>query len=292
MLLGPRAPERLGGALAWARRHPGVALNVVVEADVAGTVARRAALFADPPVVWAAEGAVLSPAVASPVPELAPPPDAPDLVALLAGAGLDVVVDDGVLLGEMLGLEVARIERGEDGPELAVGIGRFDRELADMTLAHVDPPARIQRVVDLVAEHRRPGAGPHPLNQLLPERWLRTVVVGDPARVGAASLVPVPGVEARGSLRDVGIAFASGVDADDRPVLVACSVGVDLDLVPVAADVRAALDPAARLVLAVPARDALPVTADLANRLVDPATVVVVDDDWRIPWAGGGSAPA
>ena len=284
MLLGPQAPESLGGALAWARRRPAARLAVVADVAVAGVVARRAAWFADPPTVWADDGGELVAAVAAPVPELAPPPDAPELVATLTAAGLDVVVDDGVLLGELLGLEVARIERGPDGPVLAIGIGRFDRELADMTLAHLDHADRLARVVSLVAEHRRPGAAPHPLNQLQPERWLRTVVVGEPRRVGASSLVPVPGIEARGSLRDVGVAFASGSSVDGRPVLVACSVGVDVDLVPVAADARAALDPSAHLVLAVPARDALPVTVDLAARLADRAEVVVVDDDWRIPW--------
>jgi hypothetical protein len=57
---------------------------------------------------------------------------------------------------------------------------------------------------------------------------------------------------------------------------------VDLELVPGAADDRLAHDPDARLVLAVPARDALAVTTELASHLIAPAEVVAVDDDWRM----------
>jgi hypothetical protein len=62
---------------------------------------------------------------------------------------------------------------------------------------------------------------------------------------------------------------------------VACSVGVDLDLVPAAADARLLHRPAARLVLVVPERDALPVTRDLASMLATPAELVAVPGDWR-----------
>ena len=59
------------------------------------------------------------------------------------------------------------------------------------------------------------------------------------------------------------------------------SVGVAADLVPGAADARAALDPGARLVLAVPERDDHPSTRRLAARLADPAEVLSVPGDWR-----------
>ena len=52
--------------------------------------------------------------------------------------------------------------------------------------------------------------------------------------------------------------------ADGRSVVVAASIGVDLDLVPAAADARLAHAPDARLVLALPQRDALAVTRRLA----------------------------
>jgi hypothetical protein len=53
-----------------------------------------------------------------------------------------------------------------------------------------------------------------------------------------------------------------------------CSVGVDLDLVPAAADVRLADGRDARLAVVVPERDVHPVTVALAAALVQPAEVV------------------
>ena len=60
-------------------------------------------------------------------------------------------------------------------------------------------------------------------------------------------------------------------------MVVVCSAGIDLDLVPFAADARDALGgPDARLLLAVPERDDHPVTRELAARLAVPAEVVPV----------------
>ena len=73
-----------------------------------------------------------------------------------------------------------------------------------------------------------------------------------------------------------GPAVASGVDEAGRSVVLVCSVGIDLDVVPFAADARLCLDPAARLLLALPERDVHPVTRRMAERLVDPAEIVAV----------------
>ena len=77
------------------------------------------------------------------------------------------------------------------------------------------------------------------------------------------------------------VAIAHGRDQAGHEVVVACSVGVLLDLVPAAADARAALAPDARLLLAVPERDAHPVTETLAKRLLHPAHLVPIQGDWR-----------
>jgi hypothetical protein len=74
-----------------------------------------------------------------------------------------------------------------------------------------------------------------------------------------------------------------GIDLDGRPLVVVCSTGVYLDLVPSAADDRLTHAPDARLLLVVPARDAVPVTTELATRLLDPAEVRSVSGDWRLP---------
>jgi hypothetical protein len=69
--------------------------------------------------------------------------------------------------------------------------------------------------------------------------------------------------------------------ADGRPLVVVTSVGVDLDLVPTAADVRLATAADARVVLVVPERDDVPATRALAGRLREPAEVVSVPGNWR-----------
>lgn len=287
VLPGERARASIGPALAWARQARVDALHVVVEgAEAAGTLARQAAAFASVPVVWRVDGAELVPAVPAPLPAPAPPPSAPDLEAQMVEAGLELVAGDGVLLGEVLGLEVARILSDEGGePVMEVGIGRFDREVGAMVHEHLSPEERLARVVAVVTGERRPGAPPHPLNQLVPERWLRSALVAEPALVGAATLRAVPSVRERENLLAVGRATAFGHGPSGDPVVVVCSTGVDLDLVPGAADDRDLRAPGARLVLALPARDALPVTRTLAERLALPAEVVSIDGDWRIPWS-------
>ena len=64
-------------------------------------------------------------------------------------------------------------------------------------------------------------------------------------------------------------------------MVVTCSYGVELDLVPSAADDRAMHAPGARLVLAMPARDVHPVTAGAGRRPRRPAEVVPVDGGWH-----------
>ena len=288
VLLEPQPVAALGGALVWADRRGVHELHLVVGVADAGVVARRAACFAPAPRVWALEDATLTPAVAAPPPQAAPAPPAPELAELLVDADLEVLVEDGMVRGEVLGLEVARIVHGTstageplDEPLLEVGVGQADRELTGMLHGSLPPREQLLRVSEIVRAQRRPDAEPHPLNQLVPERWLRARLVADPARIGLRDLRPVPAAIPRPNLRDKGIAVAYGTDEQGAPVVVACSVGIDLDLVPAAADARLSVDPSARLLLVVPARDAHPVTGALAARLAAPATVVALEGDWR-----------
>ena len=285
LLFGAEATILLGGALAWARRSGVSDLNVLVDDPaVAGRLARQAGLFAAPPTIWRVDGAALVAATPAPAPVPLPPPEAPELRAVLVDAGLEVVEEDGVLLGEVLGLEVARVSHGPEGPELSVGVGRFDREVGEMTHGHLAPVDRVARVVDIVTQYRRPDAPPHPLNQLVPERWLRAALIAAPARIGASELRAVPSVDGRENLLDAGVATAVGHDLAGRPLVVAAATGVALDLVSRAGDDRAAHRPEARLVLVVPSRDALPLIGDMAAALAAPAEVVGLDGEWRVPW--------
>lgn len=279
--------HRLGAALAVALRNRASALDVVVPMDDddgpdAGVLARQAAEFSSEVRIWALRDAVLSPVAPAPWEPGSGPPDAPELVAAMEAAGLDVVVEGDRLAGEFRGLEVARVVRALDDSEpiLEVGVGRFDRALTAMIHGELDDIASLDRVVEQLREIRRPGARPHPLAALVPERWLRTVLLSDPGSVGCSDLAAAPSPEPRDRLRPRGIAVATG-GREGRPVVVACAVGVDLEAPVRAADARAALSPEAELLLAIPHRDALAVTRSMVAELRRPAAVVTVDDDWR-----------
>ncbi len=291
------ADRALGPALAWAGRHGVDELHVLGEPgpDAAGLLARQAALFAPAPVVWAVESTSLVPADPAPPPAPAAAPAPSDLVDLLMDAGLEIVVEGGMIRGEINGLEVARIVHGHttagepiDEPQLEVGVGKADRELTGMVHGGLPAIAQLGRVVEIVRQHRRPDAPRHPLNQLVPDRWLRAVLCRRPDLVGLRELHPAEGARPRPNLSQRDIAVAVGETPGGDPVVLACTVGIALDLVPTAADARVAVDagrppsePPSALVLAVPARDDHPGVRQLAARLRVPAEVTPVPDDWR-----------
>jgi hypothetical protein len=289
VLVGADGARRLGGALAWARQQGVTELHVLADDPVvAALMARRAGRFAEPPAVWVVEDRAVRAAVAAPVPVPAvPPPSAELFRPVLADAGLEVVVEQGVLLGEVLGLEVARVvPAGDEGGDdthvrLEVGVGRFDREAFAMINADLRDTEALAKATAIVRSVRRPDAPRHQLNQLAPERWLRADLEADPSPLGLDRLEPVEPALPRANLKDRSPASALGADASGRPVVVTFSRGVDLDLVPSAADDRAVHAPDARLVLAVPARDVHHVTEALAAALTDPAEVVPVAGGWQ-----------
>ena len=55
-----------------------------------------------------------------------------------------------------------------------------------MMFADLSETDAVIRAADIVRGYRRPGASPHPLNQLVPERWLRWLIVQQPELVGGA----------------------------------------------------------------------------------------------------------
>ncbi|MDQ6696338.1 MAG: hypothetical protein M3Z46_02630 [Actinomycetota bacterium] len=284
VLLEGDATRRLGAALAWAAKAGAEEVHVLVDdAAAAGVLARRASAFARPPVVHQIRGRTLAVAAPAAPPELAvPAPQAELYRPVLSDAGLDVIVEHGQLIGELRGLEVARVVLTFDGSaRVDAGVGRFDQEASSMMFADLSETDAVIRAASIVGGYRRPGASRHPLNQLVPERWLRWLVVQQPELVGAKVLAPVESVLARRNLNERSVATALGIDLDGNPVVVTCSTGVDLELVPAAADDRLAHAPDARLVLAVPSRDALPTTTALAGQLLAPAEVVTVDNDWK-----------
>jgi hypothetical protein len=286
--LAEERPVRgLGGALAAALRAEAGAVHVFAN-GAAGLLARRATFFDPAPTVWELRGRKAVPAVAEPVPAVVEAPVVPELVALLELGGVDVVVEHGVVIGEVQGLEVARVVGDGHGFHVEVGVGAHDREAFGLLHGDEPTPDAIRRVVELVGTHRAPGADPHPLNRLGAERWLRARLIERPEVVGAASLSAAPPPVARQNLKQPVPAVATGVDVDGGSMVVVTSVGIDLDLVPFAADARESVDADAELVVAVPARDAHSVLHAMADALTRPARVVAVDDRWR-EWSSATS---
>ena len=296
LLDGPRAfvliddaqTTSLGGALVWFARQDASELHVLVDGEpgVAEVLARQAACFAAPPQIWRVRDRALESVEAANPPALpAPlPTGSGELLEMLDAAGVDIVVEHGIVKGEVLGLEVARIvaspgdassDPGDDrGCTLEVGVGRFDREVGAMMHADLPGEENLANAVELVRRHRHVGAERHPLRDLVPERWVRSMVLADPSLVGAATLAPCDTTIEPPNLRARQPAAAIGIDDSGRSVIVVCSAGVDVDLVPLAADTRAWLDPDALLVLAVAVKGLPSVICDVAAMLDRPADVV------------------
>ena len=284
VLLDAGAERGFGAALAWSQREELESLDVIADsASVAGIMARRATTFSDPPRVWQAVGRTLIEAVPAAIPAPVEPPFvARELIGMLVDAGVEVTVEHGEIRGELRGLEVARIVVDNGVARIEVGVGRHDREAFTMVHGNLPTPDALASVVQSVAVHRRFDAEAHPLRQLAPEAWLRSRMIAEPTFVGAAVLRPVEPPIRRESVKDTLAAMAFGADPDGRPVMVACSVGIDLDVVPSAADARLGLDQDARLVIVLPERDDHPVTRKMAASLVHPAEIISVAGDWRV----------
>ena len=278
VLVGAPQARALGPALAWARQHQARSLHVVADED-AGHLARRAAAFEEAPTVWQVDERAIVPAV--PVPLPVPPPLDPRLeqfIPLIEAGGADPVVEHGVLTGEVAGLEVCRaiVDPHTDAPRLEVGVGAHDREAFQLLHGDVPPVEALAGIVEKVAPHRRPGAAPHPLHRLAAERLLRHRLLGAPELVGAKVLSPAEPPLPRQNLKQIVPCVATGEDEEGRPLVVVCSVGVDLDVVPYATDARLAAGDDHRVVIAVPSRDVHPVTLAIAGRLREPVEVVGV----------------
>jgi len=288
VLLGDQAARAVGPAMVWASRQTASGLHLLVDDQIAaGIVARRASLFAGPPQVWAVHGRVISPAaVAGAQVPIEPTAVAREAAVVLHEAGLDVVVEHGEIRGEIRGLEVARVVITDDaGARVDVGVGRHDREAFAMVHGSVPTPEALASVISSVDRVRRPEAEPHPLRQLAPEGWLRWRLLADPSLIGLSELRVAEAALVRESVKDSGATIAFGRDHEGNDVVVACSVGIDLDLVPSAADARLALHPTALLMIVLPARDLHPAAQQLAAQLVHPAQFVSVEGDWRVAGA-------
>jgi len=264
-LLPGENPGEFGGALA---RTPADAQLHVICVEAASVpspamIARRAAGFTNAPKVWQLADAAdkVRLAEVQPLESRAPNADVPvgdPHVELMRRTGAEVVVDDGAVVGEVLGLEVARIRTGHDGQQhLDVGVGAYDQEAFATINPDLASDDALAAVVAEVQASRRAGADPHPLNRLVRERWIRAQLIAHPGIIGLRRVAPIPSLRPRNGLRDLVPAAALGTSSDGEMVGVVCSAGIDFDLVPTAADIVQLFDVTA-VHLVLPRRDQYP----------------------------------
>ncbi|HTO00470.1 MAG TPA: hypothetical protein VL068_07330, partial [Microthrixaceae bacterium] len=197
-------PGAVASAVLWAARNSCPALTLFV--DEGGPGAARFSRYFAPTgagsdlsiVVREVRGAssVVVEPDSVPVP-MAAPEDAAELMDVMRSHGLEVVVEHGIVRGEVLGLEVARLVRwpasngGDDELHLEAGVGRFDRDAVAAVNPDMAPETALLRTLEMVRKHRYPGAPVHPLQMLSQERWLRVSVLANPKLVGATRLEAV-----------------------------------------------------------------------------------------------------
>jgi hypothetical protein len=302
---GPTLPPGwLGGTVVWAERHGVNKVHAI--ADTMSTFdARRVAALRKPFTVWRSIGRSLFEVSAGEVAtgEVSPGEVSPGEVAvehagsvsldprclafvpMIEAAGAQAIVDHGVLRAEVLGLEVARvvIDDDPDNPEgnvrLAVGVGRHDRLAQDMMRGVDGFEAGLADAVASVLLWRDPSKPPHPANQLARSRWLRSILVDSPGFIGAHNLAPVQGLRPP-KLKVADPAIAVGTDADGTPIVVACSVGVDLDAPLSAAAMAQRIDPCAKVVFVTPEADYFPAMRKIISALAIDVDVRLVTNAW------------
>lgn len=279
-----QAPLRsFGQALVLALGNGADSLDLLV-GEQAGAVARRASLFEPEPTVWEIDGAQLR--RAEPTPAALPPEAAelePHIATLLALDDVTVVTEHGSIIGECLGLEVARVTGAGEQQRLDVGVGAYDQGAFAAINPDMTPNESLAEVVAQVLLHRRSDALIHPLNRLARERWVRSVLLDDPSLVGLDDLQIVEPMRPRDGVKDVTVASGVGTRSDGAAVLVACTVGIDLDAVPAAVDLAELHDTDSILVV-LPDRDRHPLVQSLAERSRRPVDFVTAPE----PWAGTG----
>ena len=273
------SPERsFGQALVLAARNQAQTLDLLVETDAAA-VARRAILFDPSPSVWSLDGNELVPAEASAPEHVAAAAIEPEIAALLDVDDVDVIIEHGVIVGECRGLEVARVTGAGAEQRLDVGVGAYDQGAFSVMNPHLTPDEALGNVVDQVMQFRRRGGEPHPINRLARERWVRSELLVEPRLIGLASLEVVEPMTERDGIKDIAIAAAVGITETGERVLVACTVGIDLDAVPAAVDLAAQHD-ADRIMIVLPERDRHPIVQAVADQSRVPIEFVSGPEPW------------
>ena len=276
---GSVAERGLGGALAWAVRRDCVSVRLLADADAAH-LARRGRSVRFPVSVWSVDGRSLAPVLPGALPAIPSVPESHRaMIDLIRAGGADPVEEHGVLVGEVDGLEVCRVldDAVTGEVRLEVGIGAHDRET--FQLLHGDRPKveALADVVSAVRSHRSAigASSTHPLRHLAASRLLRARLIADPSPIGTGPLVAVEPPIGRTNLKDEVPCVAREIGTTR---IVVCTAGIDLEVVPWAADAIEACA-ADECLIAAPDRDVIDIQQRLASLLTVPTRFVPVPRD-------------
>ena len=237
VLIDGESSRALGPVLAWTSRFE-KPVHLLVERD-SGVIARRAQFFTSSITVWHVDDRSLLPAVAEPhLPVVEAKPEHVAMMDLIASSGADALIEHGIVVGEVRGLEMCRVVDDNTTGEsrLEVGMGVNDREAFAMVHGELPKEEALRNVIEAVAVHREPDAMVHPFNQFGAERMHRWRALNDPASIGFANLSPADPPVRRTNLKDAVPCVALGATLAGEASVAVFVQGVDLDVVPFAVD--------------------------------------------------------
>ena len=242
VLIDGDASRSLGPVLARTsqfERH----VNLLVENN-SGLLARRASLFDVDISVWHVDDHTITRAIAEPHIVSASATDAHlSFVDIIESSGADALVEHGVVVGEVRGLEMCRVvdDVTSGDVRLEVGMGRHDREAFTMIHGELPTAQAMRQVIDAVLPHRTEGADSHPFNQFGVERLSRWKAIKDPSSIGFSTLAPADPPVLRTNVKDSVPCVAIGLTGAKRLSTAVFVHGVDLDCVSFAVDAASRL---------------------------------------------------
>lgn len=237
VLIDGESSRALGPVLAWASRFE-KPVHLLAERD-SGIIARRAQFFTSSITVWHIDDRSLLPAVAEPhLPVVDAKPEHVAMMDLISSSGADALIEHGIVVGEVRGLEMCRVVDDNTTGEsrLEVGMGVNDREAFAMVHGELPREEALRNVIEAVAVHREPGAMVHPFNQFGAERMHRWRALQDPASVGFTELSPADPPVRRTNLKDAVPCVALGTTNEGEAAVAVFVNGIDLDVIPFAVD--------------------------------------------------------
>ena len=237
VLIDGDSSRALGPVLAWASRFD-KPVHLLAERD-SGILARRSQFFTSSITVWHVDDRSLLPAVAEPhLPVVEAQPEHVAMMDLISSSGADALIEHGIVVGEVRGLEMCRVVNDNTTGEsrLEVGMGVNDREAFAMVHGELPKEEALRNVIEAVAVHREPGAMVHPFNQFGAERMHRWRALQDPLSIGFTELSPADPPVRRTNLKDAVPCVALGVTTEGESAVAVFVNGIDLDVIPFAVD--------------------------------------------------------